>query len=188
MLHVVDGSGRDPVWDHGVIREELRAHDPALLAKPMLVVFNKMDLEGAREAWPAFSKAMRAAGLEALAVSADAGDGLDALRAAVGAMLPDLETMGEPPEAAGVVVHRIEAANDAFTLVKEDGVYRVAGKRIERLVHQTNFENEESAERFQRELSRLRIDGALRKAGVRPGDSVRIATYELEWDPPEDGR
>src|SRR2546428_7261458 len=40
LVHVVDGSSRDPEWDHGVIRGELAAHNPALLEKPMLVAFN----------------------------------------------------------------------------------------------------------------------------------------------------
>ena len=57
LVHVVDGSDRDPEWNHGVIRDELAAHDPALLDKPMLVVFNKIDLPAAIEAWPAFQAA-----------------------------------------------------------------------------------------------------------------------------------
>ena len=188
LLHIVDGSARDPGWDHDVIRDELRAHDDALLAKPMLVVFNKMDLPGAREAWPAFRAAMAEADIPALPISADSGEGLDALRAAVGDRLPDLESLAEPPEPAGVVVHRLEAAGDGFTLEREDDAFRVRGKRIERLVVQTNFENEESAERFQRELVRMGVDAALRKAGIRPGDDVRIAGTALEWEPPEDDR
>ena len=45
----------------------------------------------------------------------------------------------------------------------------------------TDFENEESAERFQRELARLGVERALIRAGVRPGDTVRIGGHELEW-------
>jgi GTP-binding protein len=188
LLHVVDGAARDPQWDHDVIRDELRAHDEALLAKPLLVVFNKLDLPEAREAWPAFRAAMGEAGIPALAISAEAGEGLDVLRAAVAERLPDLEALAEPPEPTGVVVHRIEAAGDGFTLEREDGAFRVRGKRIERLVVQTNFDNEESAGRFQRELVRLGVDAALRKAGIRPGDDVRIAGTELAWEPPEEDR
>jgi len=187
LLHVVDGSARDPGWDHDVIRDELAAHDPALLARPILVVFNKLDLPEARESWPAFRAAMDRGGITALAISAETGEGLDALRAAVGDLLPDVEAMAAPPDPAGVVVHRIEAAGDGFSLEREDDAFRVRGKRIERLVAQTNFEVEESAERFQRELVRLGIDGALRRAGVRSGDNVRIGPHELEWEPPEDG-
>ena len=170
LIHVVDGSSRDPNWDHDVIRDELAAHDPALLEKPILVAFNKIDLAAARDAWPAFRKRLRAAGLEPVAISADSGEGLDALRAAVSALLPDADGLAEPPEPAGVVVHRLEAVSDGFAVAEEDGAYRVSGKRIERLVAQTNFDNEESAERFQRELVRTGIDGALRKAGDPPGE------------------
>jgi GTP-binding protein len=186
LLHVVDGSTRDPRRDHDVIRDELEAHDPELLAKPMLVVFNKMDLAAARDAWPAFRAAMDDVGIARLAVSAEAGTGLDELRTAVGELLPDAAGLAEPPDPAGVVVHRLEAAGDGFAVDREGGVLRVRGRRIERLVAQTNFDNEESAERFQRELARIGIDDALRRAGVRPGEPVRIGATELEWEPPED--
>ncbi len=185
LLHVVDGAARDPRWDHDVIRDELQAHDPGLLSKPMLVVFNKLDLLPARDAWPAFRAAMNGEGVASLAVSAEQGMGLGELRAAVAGLLPDAAGLAEPPEPAGVVVHRIEASGDGFALNREEGVLRVRGKRIERLVAQTNFDNEESAERFQRELARLGIDDALRRAGVRSGDLVRIGGSELEWEPRE---
>ena len=45
-----------------------------------------------------------------------------------------------------------------------------------------NFDIEESAERFQRELARLGIETELRRAGVAPGDTVRIGRTELEWE------
>src|SRR5207344_1886941 len=54
LVHLVDGSSRDPEWDHGVIRDELEAHDPALLEKPILVVFNKIDLPAAARVWSDF--------------------------------------------------------------------------------------------------------------------------------------
>ncbi len=188
LIHLVDGSARDPRWDHDVIREELQAHDPALLAKPMLVAFNKMDLEAAREAWPVFAASLRGLGVPVLAISAGTGEGLDRLRSAMADLLPDADVLAEPPDPAGVVVHRLEAAGDGFAVEREDAAYRVRGKRVERLVTQTNFEVEESAERFQRELARNGVDAALRKAGIRPGDTVRIAAVELEWEPLEDDR
>jgi GTPase len=188
LIHIVDGSARDPLWDHNVIRDELNAHDPALLAKPMLIVFNKMDLAEARDAWPAFDAVVRGLGVPVLAISADSGEGLDQLRTALGDLLPDADGLAEPPDPAGVVIHRLEAPGDGFTIEREDVAFRVRGKRVERLVTQTNFEVEESAERFQRELARNGVDSALRKAGIRPGDAVRIAAVELEWEPLEDDR
>jgi GTP-binding protein len=189
LVHVVDGSGRDPAWDFDVIREELRAHDPALLEKPMLVAFNKLDQPAAAEAWPAFEHARKEDGLIVQAISAVTGEGLDAFRTRIAAMLPDAAGLAEPPEPSGVVVHRISAMGDGFLVeLEEVGVYRVRGARIERIANQTNFDVEESAERFQRDLARLGVDAELRRAGIETGDLVRIASAELEWgrDPWED--
>jgi GTP-binding protein len=173
LVHVVDGSSRDPHWDFDVIRDELLAHDPALLEKPMLVAFNKLDLPSAAEAWPGFGAARRRDGLHVVAISASTGEGIDAFRM----------ELGTPPDPAGVVVHHLDADPSRVTVsVEDDGAFRVAGRRIERLAAQTDFEVEESAERFQRDLARLGADDQLRKAGIRAGDTVRIGLVELEWD------
>ena len=183
LVHVIDGSSRDAEWDYDVIREELRAHDPALLAKPMLVAFNKMDLPGARDAWPAFMRARAAEETGVIAISAASGDGLAAFQVRIAELLPDAAELAEPPEPAGVVVHRIEAMSDGFSVeLDTDGVLRVRGQRIERSAAQTNFDVEESAERFQRELARQGIDRELRRAGIAAGDLVRIGGVELEWE------
>ena len=181
LLHVVDGSSRDPEWDHRVIRDELAAHDPALLDKPILVVFNKLDLPAARAAWPAFQEARERAGERVAAISAAAGDGIAELRDALAGILPSADELQEPPEPAGVVVHRPGGTASGFEVSREAAAFRVRGRRVERLAAQTDFENEESAARFQRDLARLGIDAALRRAGVAPGDTVRIGSRELEW-------
>ena len=184
LVHVVDGASRDPEWDLEVIREELRAHDPALLDKPMLVAFNKLDRPEALGAWPAFERKRRSDGLATVALAAATGEGLDAFRAEIARMLPSLEELAEPPDPAGVVVHRIDDLAEGFLVARDaDGAFRVRGKRIERIAAQTNFDVEESAERFQRDLVRLGIDAELRRAGVVAGDLVRFGSTELEWEP-----
>ena len=183
LVHVVDGASRDPEWDHDVIRSELAAHDPALLEKPMLVAFNKLDLVAAAEAWPAFRRARNADGIDVVAISAASGEGLATFRARIAAMLPSAAELAGPPEPSGVVVHRIETMDDGFSIERDaDGAFRVHGRRIERAAAQTNFDVEESAERFQRDLARLGIDAELRRAGIAAGDLVRIGSTELEWE------
>jgi GTP-binding protein len=183
LVHVVDGAARDPEWDHAVIRDELRAHDPALLEKPLLVAFNKLDLPQAGDGWPAFRAAREREGLDVVAIAASTGEGLDEIRTRLADLLPSGDALDAPPEPTGVVVHRIDAMGDGFVVERDgDGAYRVRGKRIERIAAQTDFDNEESAERFQRDLSRMGIDAELRRAGVVAGDLVRIGGAELEWD------
>ena len=155
LLHMVDGSARDAGWDHDVIREELLAHDPALLEKPILVVFNKLDQPAAVEGLacvPCRSRGgRRGHGRDLRNGRHRAGRAPIADRRPV----PDAGELGVSPEPTGVVVHRIDPADDRF-LVEEDpdGAFRVRGRRIERIAAQTNFEVEELAERFQKALAR----------------------------------
>ncbi|MFI5254807.1 MAG: GTPase ObgE [Candidatus Limnocylindrales bacterium] len=183
MVHVVDVAAADPEGDFGVIREELRLHDPRLLGKPTLVVANKLDLPGAAGRLAGFGAARRAEGLATVGVSALTRQGLPELVAAMAELLPDADALAQPPEPAGVVVHRFDSAREGFAVEREGEAFRVRGRRIERIAAQTDFSIDESAERFQRDLERMGIDRELRRAGVEPGDVVRIGAVELEWQP-----
>lgn len=180
--HVVDLAAPDPERDYEVIREELEAHDPQLLDKVSVVIGNKIDLPAGAENEAAFAKRRARDKIAFVAISADNGTNIDKLIATLAELLPDAETLALPGEPAGVVVHRFDAGPNAFSVSREDSAYRVAGRRIERLAAQTNFDNAESAERFQRDLARLGVERELVRAGVVTGDTVRIGKVELEWD------
>ena len=182
LVHVVDVSTANPERDFEIIRDELAARDPRLLEKTTLVVANKLDLPGARDALKVFRKARKKDGLEVVGISAAEGEGIDDLVSALARLLPDAETLSSPGEPAGVVVHRVDSMDTSFSVEREvDGGYRVNGKRIERLAAQTDFDREESAERFQRELARSGVEKELLRAGVGEGDIVRFGGVELEW-------
>jgi GTP-binding protein len=71
--------------------------------------------------------------------------------------------------------------DDAFTVSKEQGVYIVRGKRIERTVAMTNQDSEESMDRLQVTISKMGVTKALEEAGVKVGDLVRFGKVELYW-------
>jgi GTP-binding protein len=182
LIHVVDLSAPNPERDFGIIRDELEARDPRLLGKTTLVVANKLDVPGASDQLTAFRAARKRQGLEVVGISAAEGEGIDELLAALARLLPDAEELSQPGEPAGVVVHRPEGDRGSWHIDHDtDDVLRVRGRKLERMVSMTDFENEESAERFQRELARLGVERALVRAGVKPGDTVRIGGHELEW-------
>ncbi len=182
LVHVVDMSADDPERDYRIIREELEARDPRLLDKTTLVAANKMDLEPDRDLLRAFNEARAHDGLEVVQISASNRIGLLELRSALARLLPDDEELGGAGETAGVVVHRYDPTEEGYIIEREPGgVWVVEGRRIERLVAQTDFENDESAARLQRELAKLGVVEKLREAGVEAGDTVRIADTELEW-------
>ncbi|KAA8491832.1 GTPase Obg [Porphyridium purpureum] len=83
IIHVVDGSAKDPIYDLRAINMELRLFSPMLLRKPQVVVFNKMDLPEAQARWndPAFREKFLAEldHRRVAAVSALSGEGLPAV-------------------------------------------------------------------------------------------------------------
>ena len=187
LVHVVDLAAVDPERDYQVIRGELEEYEPELLDKVTLVVANKMDLPAARENLPAFERARARDGLPVVPISAQHETGIDKLMSELAHLLPDADELARPAESAGVVVHRFQSGPDVFSVEREGDAYRVVGGRIERLAAQTNFENAESAARFQRDLARLGVERELVRAGVSAGDSVRIGAVELEWEDENNG-
>jgi GTP-binding protein len=59
--------------------------------------------------------------------------------------------------------------------------WRLSGPGIERAAKMTYFEHEGSLRRFQKLMETLGADEALRKVGVKEGDTVHIGEFELEW-------
>jgi GTP-binding protein len=97
LVHVVDTSGAsDPVAALDTVNAEVRAHQPALLERPRLVVATKRDVgEGAEnDPLPALREAARARGLTVLPVSAVTGNGLLDLKRA---LLRLLDAAGTTP-------------------------------------------------------------------------------------------
>lgn len=77
LIDMAAVDGRDPREDYAVLLGELEAYDPALAAKPRLVVANKMDLPEAK-AW--LTKFKRRHKVEIIPISCESGDGLDDLK------------------------------------------------------------------------------------------------------------
>jgi len=126
--------------------------------------------------------ALRADGYEPIAVSAHDGTGLDELRRAIDAALGDAVTQAsENPPPVEMRVHRFDPLESGWQVIAEDEALRVLGRRVERTAARTDFENDESRERFQRTLERMGIDAELRRQGARAGTLVRIGPTELEW-------
>jgi GTP-binding protein len=83
LLHVVDASGmsgRDPVQDLDLVREEVRRYAPDLAERPQLVVATKRDLVGEQDPLPELRRAADRLGFPVVPVSAATGEGLEALK------------------------------------------------------------------------------------------------------------
>ncbi|MEW6568756.1 MAG: GTPase ObgE [Chloroflexota bacterium] len=179
LIHLVDGNSSDPLADFSQVNGELALFDPGLKDKPQVVAVNKMDLQQVQQRWPELRAAFRNRGHVPLAISALARSGVRELLLAAARAV---ERAPRPSPAEVVPVYRPEPEATAFEVRRDpDGVWRVVGKAIERAAEMTYWEHDEAVRHFQRLLMRLGVEDALRRAGARSGDTVRIGEYELEW-------
>jgi GTP-binding protein len=177
IVGVVDGAASDPVAEWQAVADELRHHDPALVERPMTLVVTKLDLPEVRDRWPDLHRELP----DALGVSAHDGTGLEQLRDRLAAALEAAASREEEAPDEEVLVHRFDPLASGWEVVADGGDLRVRGRRIETAAARTDFENDESRDRFWRLIERLGIDAELRRQGAGPGTTVHIGSAELEW-------
>ncbi|MGI8477859.1 MAG: GTPase ObgE [Thermomicrobiales bacterium] len=190
LIHVVDASGglegRDPLADFKSINAELKAYDPELVARPMLVALNKTDIPEARENMKRLKAAMRRRDLPVFEISAATGQGVPTLMAAVAESLRELEVRVVEEaklEEDGPKIYTLSDANERAWSIERMSAHHFAitGIWIQRFTKMTNFDLREGSDRFQKILERSGIAGAMVKQGIQPGDVVHIGDRELFW-------
>ncbi len=169
-----DWEGRDPLEDYEIIKRELAEYASDLAARPRIVVESPIDPKLYR-------------------ISALTGAGVDSLKAAIATKVHDLREAAREAAAADVQYDHVwelrrEAREKRFDIAPEgEGAWRVRGVQVERMVVQTDWENEEAIAFFQHRFKRMGVDTALEKAGARDGDEVRILGFSFAFESPTAG-
>ena len=181
IAHIIDMSGlegRDPLEDYETINKELKDFDEKLILKPQVVIANKMDLEGAKENLERFKKKYNVPVYE---VSAITNKGLDKVLVKIA---DELDKIKEEPlfsdEAFESHVLYKFKKEQPFTITRDNDIYVVKGKEIEKLFHMTKF-TDEGAVRFARKLRAMGIDDKLLEMGAKYGDKVQIEDLIFEF-------
>lgn len=151
-----------------VLLSEIGAYRPELLERPRVVVGSKAEI----------ATMDPPAGVAA--ISSMTGQGLDRLvgdlaRLVERSRLASYDAPSEPvihrPEPAGVIVTRAD-----------DAAYVVHGRAAERAVALSDITTPAATEYVRQRLTSLGVDKALRQAGARSGDTVRIGTVEFTYE------
>ena len=207
IVHVVDltgdWEGRDPLSDYEIINRELALYADELAARPRIVVANKTDVAGTEEACERLAKRVREDSVAAAdgdefapspvdpklyRVSALTGEGVDGLKAAIARKVNELREAARDAAATEVQYgqvweHRRAERDKRFSVTSlGGGVFRVTGPQVERMVVQTDWENEEAIAFLQHRLKRLGVEAALERAGAVDGDEIRIVGRAFEFE------
>jgi GTP-binding protein len=183
IAHVIDMSGyegRDPYDDYVTINNELKAYNPVLLERPMIIIANKMDLESSKENLEKFKTKVKDSVYE---ISAATNIGLDKVLIALADILDKTPNM--PLYKEDVIESHILykfKKEKPFTITRDDsGVWCIRGDEVERLFKMTKFTSDEATLRFAKKLKSFGIDDELKRLGAKDGDLVKILDYAFEY-------
>lgn len=182
IAHIIDMSGlegRDPFDDYQVINKELENFSPKLLKKPMIVIANKMDIPTSKKNLEEFKKKVD---VDVYPISAITSNNLNEVLIKL-ADLVDKEPntpLYDEETYLSHVLYKFEEEKP-FTIEKENNIYIIHGKNVEKMFKMTNFQSDEGIERFIRQLRKLGIDEELEKMNIEEGSIVKILDYEFEY-------
>ncbi|MEW5311705.1 MAG: hypothetical protein WDW38_003398 [Sanguina aurantia] len=192
LLHVIDGTSKDPVGDFRAINLELELFNPELKDKPQIVAYNKIDCPDSGDYWEIMQEELEAEGVpreRMFAISGATGQGVTTL---VRAVRTALDNLGPPLvefETNALNVSKVPKPKSggvgAFTVTIDRGgatnVYYVQGRGIEKFAQMTNWDYYEAMVRFQKVLDVCGINKVLRAKGCKEGDAVVIGDVEFTW-------
>jgi GTP-binding protein len=182
LLHLVDLArveGRDPVEDYFALRREIEAWEE-LRDKPEVVAGNKIDLLSPEQVAKEVAR-FRAEGIELHPISAVRGDGIKELVYLLWRKLQELPQQEVEEKPAERRVWQLTPSGPAFEVEPEDGGFVVRGEAVERLVRRLDLSTRDAQEYLLERLERLGVLAALRRRGLKGGDTVKIGEVELEY-------
>jgi len=182
IAHVIDMSGsemRDPYEDYVLINEELKAFNSKLLDKPQLIIANKMDLPNAKENLEDFKKKVDCKVIE---ISAATNQGLQAAVDCLADMLTQLpeNPLYDDSQIEKHILYKFKK-EEPYTITRENDVWVISGKEIEKIFKMTKFSSEEAIYRFAKKLRRMGIDDKLAELGAKENDQVRILDFYFDY-------
>ncbi len=179
LIHMIDGLSEDPLADFSQINTELSLFDTKLGNKPQIVVLNKIDQPEVQGKLEEITSNFKKKGVDLITASAMARTNTRDILIAAHQKLaetPILELEETLP------VYKPDVDPNQFEVTREDGdEWRITGVAIERAAKMTFWEHDGSVRRFQKMMTMLGVDEALRKAGIQEGDTVFVGNFELEW-------
>ena len=182
IAHVIDISGiegRDPINDYYTIKKELENYNPSINKRPEIIIANKFENELYKENLKKFKQKIKSPIFEVRAIT---GEGLDKVVNELSNMLDNIEKVElyDENRFENHILYQFRETKP-FSITKEDNIYVIRGKEVEKLFKMTKFNTDDAALRFANKLRKMGIDDELKKMGCQDGDEVRIMDYEFEF-------
>lgn len=181
MIDLSSLEGRDPLKEYKEIKRELSLYKSGFQDKIRIVAGNKIDLSESKKNLKRVKDYFSRKGVPFYLISALTGEGVKDL---VGHIYRELKIIKKSekeikPTKKGKIISFIPDEKE-FIISKENGIFVVKGKDVERLVSMTDFENEEAVARLRKKLDKIGLEKELIKKGAKSGDNIKIGEIIFE--------
>jgi GTP-binding protein len=138
-----------------------------------------MDVEGSSENLAKFKKKVDK---EVFEVSAATNTGLQKVVDYLASLLETIPTnpLYDDSQIESHILYKFKK-EEPYTITREDDVWVISGKEIERIFKMTKFNSDEAIYKFAKKLRRMGIDDKLRELGAEENDQVRILNFYFNY-------
>lgn len=180
LIHVVDLTAEDPLQNYKVINEELKKYGTRLSDVYQIIALNKVDSID-DETKDKYYSAFKEIADDVFLISAATKQNIAEFMLFVAQKIEEIPK----PFIEIEVEEDLEAFDNddsAYSVYKVDkGSYVVDGGKILRLANVTDARNNDQINRFQNILNAMGVYNALKGAGVKEGDHVKIGHIEFDY-------
>ncbi len=180
LIHLVDITQEDPIKNYTTINNELKKHGTRLSDVYQIIALNKID-SVELDTQAKFYKEFKELSKDVFLISAATKENLEEFISFVSQKVEEI-----PKPHIEIEIEEDLGAFDnddsAYSVFKVDkNSFIVEGGKIIRLANVTDSRNIDQIHRFQNILNDMGVYEALKEAGVKDGDAVKIGHIEFDY-------
>ncbi|MDR0832305.1 MAG: GTPase ObgE [Bacillales bacterium] len=181
LLHIIDITSPDPFNDFLIINKELGSYNLDLLKRPMVIAINKIDMINLKDATLDKLIAKFDKKYQVFPISTFTNKGISNLINALMNIVKEEKEESLKITIDDTKIFKFDAEEEIGFNIMNDrlGHFIIRGTRVEKLYQMTNISTDEGLLYLTTTLRKMGVETALRKAGVKNGDTVVLCDFEF---------
>lgn len=183
LVHLIDAYNENLFKSYLEVKSELKAYQVDLTKKPEIIVVSKIDGIDKKLLNKKILDFKKKLGTKAIIyqISSLTKEGVDVMLNGIKEVV--LKQRVKQDKIDKVIKEQLPVISlppekTSWTVVVENGVYKVNGFKIEKFASRTDFNNNESLARLKDILKKNGVIRELQRKGIKDGDMIQIAEYK----------
>jgi len=181
LIHLIDISSNDPIFDYETINYELSMYPGNVSNKEKIVILNKIDLFLDEEVNLLIEK-FNEKNIYPLVISTATKNGIKELIDKISKILPSIPKIDFDIEIEDDI-DDYKFSDDFEILKEDDNTFIIENYKIRKLLELTDVYDERALNRFMKIITGIGIIEKLKEMNAKLGDTVRVGDFEFDYFP-----